>query len=287
MIKNSLRRPGGSFRENRPLDPRKSFCLNRSFSGGPGGRFFKKAPLAAGGIEIKNLTKRFGHFTAVNNISFDIKQGEILGFLGPNGAGKTTTIKMINGLLKKTSGEILIKGKEADKNRKELKKIMGYMSQKFSLYPLLTSLENIEFFGGISGLSPKAIKEKKDHIMETIEPAVLKQKTADIPPGLRQKVALFVCLMTDPEIIFLDEPTSGVDPEVRRNFWFEIYNLKQQGKTLLVSTHNLDEVEYADRLLILHKGNLIVEGEPEELLKTHQKESVEQLFKDAILEYEE
>ncbi len=238
-------------------------------------------------IEIKNLTKRFGHFTAVNDINFNIKKGEILGFLGPNGAGKTTTIKMITGLLKRTAGEILVKGMDAEKNRGKIKKIMGYMSQKFSLYPLLNSLENIEFFGGISSLSKKAIKEKQAYIMETIDPALLKQKTGDIPPGIRQKIALFVCLMTDPEIIFLDEPTSGVDPEVRRNFWLEIYNLKQQGKTILVSTHNLDEVEYADRLLILHKGNLIVEGEPQELLKIHQKESVEQLFKDAILKNEE
>ncbi len=238
-------------------------------------------------IEIKDLTKRFGKFTAVNAISFNIKKGEILGFLGPNGAGKTTTIKMIIGLLKCTSGEILVKGMDVEKKLEEIKKVIGYMSQKFSLYPLLNSLENIEFFGGISSLSKNAIKEKQAYIMETIEPALLKQKTADIPPGVRQKIALFVCLMTDPEIIFLDEPTSGVDPEVRRTFWLEIYNLKQQGKTILVSTHNLDEVEYADRLLILHRGNLIVEGEPQELLKTHQKESVEHLFKDAIIDYKE
>ena len=238
-------------------------------------------------IEIKNLTKKFGKFTAVNAVSFNIKRGEILGFLGPNGAGKTTTIKMIIGLLKRTSGEILVKGMDVEKRLEEIKKVTGYMSQKFSLYPLLNSLENIEFFGGISSLSGNEIDEKQAYIMEAIEPALLKQKTADIPPGVRQKIALFVCLMTDPEIIFLDEPTSGVDPEVRRAFWFDIYNLKQQGKTILVSTHNLDEVEYADRILILHRGNLIVEGEPQELLKTHQKESVEHLFKDAILENDE
>ena len=237
-------------------------------------------------IVVKNLTKRFGHFTAVNGINFNVKQSEILGFLGPNGAGKTTTIKMINGLLKKTSGEILIKNTNADEHRDEIKKIMGYMSQKFSLYPLLNSLENIEFFGGISGLPRKIIKEKQALIMESLDPSALKQKTADIPPGIRQKIALFICLMTNPEIILLDEPTSGVDPEVRRNFWSEIYNLKQQGKTILVSTHNLDEVEYADRLLIIHKGNLILEGEPEALLKLHRKQSVEELFKDAILQYE-
>jgi len=237
-------------------------------------------------IEVRGLTKTFGSFTAVNSIDFDIKKGEILGFLGPNGAGKTTTIKMINGLLKITHGQILIKGWDSVRHRKALKQVMGYMSQKFSLYPLLNSLENIEFFGGISGLSKREIKEKQEQIKVTIDISLLKQKVTDVPPGIRQKVALFVCLMTDPEIIFLDEPTSGVDPEVRRNFWFEIYRLKKQGKTLLVSTHNLDEVEYADRMLILHQGNLLMQGEPEQLLKHHSKASIDDLFKDAIINYD-
>lgn len=233
-------------------------------------------------IRVENLTKRFGHFTAVNNISFHIEKGEILGFLGPNGAGKTTTIKMINGLLPKTSGNILIRGVDACKHRNEVKQFMGYMSQKFSLYPLLSAWENIEFFGGVSGLAPEAITARKEALTTLVDPAQAKQKTADLPPGVRQKVAMFVCLMTDPEIIFLDEPTSGVDPEVRRSFWADIHHLKRRGKTILVSTHNLDEVEYADRLLILHNGELIVEGEPGELLKRHQKATVEELFKDAI-----
>lgn len=237
-------------------------------------------------IEVKNLTRKFGAFTAVNSISFSVRQGEILGFLGPNGAGKTTTIKMINGLLKMTSGSVLIKGMDAEKHRKEIKKIVGYMSQKFSLYPLLNSLENIEFFGGISGLSKSSIKQKQAEIAESIAVPVLKQKAEDIPPGIKQMVALFVCLMTDPQIIFLDEPTSGVDPEVRRNFWLEIYRLKKAGKTILVSTHNLDEVEYADRMIIIHRGSIILEGEPDALQKLHKKKSVEELFKDAILNSE-
>ena len=237
-------------------------------------------------IEVQDLTKRFGKFTAVNKVSFSINKGEILGFLGPNGAGKTTTIKMLTGLLKTTSGKIFIKGLDAQKNRKELKKFMGYMSQKFSLYPLLNSLENIEFFGGISGIPQRQLKDKLDKIKENIDLPILKQKVEDIPPGIKQKIALFVCLMTDPEIIFLDEPTSGVDPEVRRKFWMEIYDLKKRGKTILVSTHNLDEAEYADRILIIHKGNIIIEGEPGELQKEHDKESIEELFKDAILENE-
>ena len=233
-------------------------------------------------IEIKDLTKTFGHFTAVNRINFNIKKGEILGFLGPNGAGKTTTIKMINGLLKISSGKILIKGMDAEKERKQVKQIMGYMSQKFSLYPLLNSLENIEFFGGISGLSRKQINEKQEEIKSLVDISILKQNVGDVPPGVRQKVSLFVCLMPDPEIIFLDEPTSGVDPEVRRNFWFEIYHLKKMGKTILVSTHNLDEVDYADRMLIIHRGNLLVEGEPETLLKQYNKNSIDDLFRDMV-----
>ena len=237
-------------------------------------------------IEVRNLTKTFGSFAAVNSISFDIKRGEILGFLGPNGAGKTTTIKMINGLLKVSAGNIMVKGMDAVKNRKKMKELMGYMSQKFSLYPLLNALENIEFFGGISGLGRGLITAKQREIGELIDGALLKVKISDIPPGVRQKVALFVCLMTDPEIIFLDEPTSGVDPEVRRNFWFEIYRLKTEGKTILVSTHNLDEVEYADRMLIIHQGNVLMEGEPERLLKQYGKDSIDDLFKSAIHDYD-
>jgi ABC-2 type transport system ATP-binding protein len=234
-------------------------------------------------IEVEDLTKRFGKFVAVNKVNFTIKKGEILGFLGPNGAGKTTTIKMINGLLKISDGRVTIKGLDSVKHRKELKQVMGYMSQKFSLYPLLNAYENIEFFGGISGLSRNLIREKQAEIGQEVDEAILKQKVEDIPPGLRQKVSLFVCLLPDPEIIFLDEPTSGVDPEVRRNFWFDIYNLKKQGRTILVSTHNLDEVEYADRMLIMHRGNLLVEGEPDTLMKQKGKSSVTELFKDAII----
>lgn len=238
-------------------------------------------------IDIRDLTKKFGKFTAVNSINFKIYQGEILGFLGPNGAGKTTTIKMINGLLKITSGKILIKGMDSQKNRKKLKKIMGYMSQKFSLYPLLTAKENIEFFGGISGLTSRQISMKKIEMKKTITDSMLAQKVYDIPPGIKQKIALFICLMTDPEIIFLDEPTSGVDPEVRRNFWMAIYRLKKEGKTILISTHNLDEVEFADRIVIIHRGNLIIEGDPASLQEKYHKDSMEELFKDAIIHYDQ
>ncbi|MFC2170108.1 ABC transporter ATP-binding protein [Acidobacteriota bacterium] len=237
-------------------------------------------------IEVRNLTKIFGRFTAVNRISFHIRRGEVLGFIGPNGAGKTTTIKMIIGLLRVSSGDIFIKGIEARHFRKKSKHNIGYMSQKFSLYHLLTPEENVSFFGGISGLKRKELRQKLHELNEWIPERHLKQKTADIPPGLRQKVALFVCLMMDPEIIFLDEPTSGVDPEVRRRFWQDIYGLKKQGKTLLVSTHNLDEVEYCDRVLIIHRGDLIAEGEPSQLRRDFDQVSMEDIFKSAIEAHE-
>jgi ABC-2 type transport system ATP-binding protein len=236
-------------------------------------------------IAVRDLTKSFGHFQAVKGISFDVAAGEIVGFLGPNGAGKTTTIKMITGLLKITSGTVLIGGLDNQKHLAQIKKKLGYMSQKFSLYPLLTAMENIEFFGGISGLAPRELRLQMDLMAEQVAPAVLKQKIQDVPPGIRQKVALFVCLLPEPEIILLDEPTSGVDPEARRSFWNEIYGLKKRGKTLLVSTHNLDEAEYCDRIIIIHNGEIVACGEPDDLLRQKQKMNIEELFQDAIREH--
>jgi ABC-2 type transport system ATP-binding protein len=214
-----------------------------------------------------------------------VAPGEIVGFLGPNGAGKTTTIKMITGLLRITSGSVLIEGLDNRQHLAEVKNKLGYMSQKFSLYPLLTARENIEFFGGISGLSARELKAGAARMAEQVAPAVLKQKIQDVPPGIRQKVALFVCLLPDPEIILLDEPTSGVDPEARRHFWNEIYALKTRGKTLLVSTHNLDEAEYCDRILIIHNGEIVAAGAPDELLRQRRKADIQELFKDAISEH--
>ncbi len=233
-------------------------------------------------IEVKELTKNFGNFTAVNSISFVVGKGEILGFLGPNGAGKTTTIKMIMGLTKITSGEILISGLNISKHGGEVKAKLGYMSQKFSLYPKLTPSENVEFFAGISGFGKKAIERKKEELKDIVHENFLGRSIENLPPGVRQKVALFASLIPDPEILLLDEPTSGVDPEVRRNFWQEIYNLKKKGKTILVTTHNIDEVEYADKIVILHRGNIVVKGEPTALVKEFGVDSVETLFKEAV-----
>jgi ABC-2 type transport system ATP-binding protein len=237
-------------------------------------------------IEVKNLTKRFGDFIAVDKISFNIKQGEIMGFLGPNGAGKTTTIKMMTGLFRITSGDVWIKGHEVKKDINQIKKFIGYMSQKFSLYPLLNAYENIEFWGGVSGLSGKVIKEKKELISHEISIQILNQRVKDVPPGIKQRIALFSCLISDPEIILLDEPTSGVDPEIRRDFWTKIYELKKQGMTILVTTHNLDEAEYADRILIIHQGQIVLKGEPSELMKARKTDSMEELFKRAVTDHE-
>jgi ABC-2 type transport system ATP-binding protein len=243
---------------------------------------FLSVPVEKPVIEVQDLTKNFGRFTAVNSVSFSIFPGEILGFLGPNGAGKTTIIKMMMGLLKITSGEVFIKDLSVRKHLKRIKRFSGYMSQKFSLYPLLTSLENVEFFGGISGLKRYRLKEAREELSTILPSAVLNQKVKDIPPGIRQQVALYTCLMTDPDVIFLDEPTSGVDPESRREFWKRIYKLKKEGKTLLVTTHNLDEAEFADRILILHQGVIVAEGEPEELLRLNDVDSMEELFKKMV-----
>jgi ABC-2 type transport system ATP-binding protein len=233
-------------------------------------------------ILIRDLVKKFGDFVAVNSINFGVRRGEVLGFLGPNGAGKTTTIKMIMGLTSITSGEVIVDGLDIRRSRIKVKEKLGYMSQKFSLYPKLSSKENIEFFSGISGLGKEAIRSKVSEIKKIIPPGLIDTPVEKLPPGMKQKVALFSALIPDPEILLLDEPTSGVDPEVRRNFWQEIYSLKKSGKTVMVTTHNLDEVAYADRIVILHRGNIIVEGEPSELVRKYKVDSVETLFREAV-----
>ncbi len=237
-------------------------------------------------VSARQLTKTYGNFTAVRSIDFDIRQGEILGFLGPNGAGKTTTIRMLMGLLPPSAGRITIRGFDVARQQRQTQALLGYMSQKYSLYPLLNALENVEFFGGASGLGPRRIREMKQRLAAQIRPEHLRLKTQDVPPGIRQKIALFVCLMGDPEIILLDEPTSGVDPEVRRQFWLEIYGLKNSGKTIMVTTHNLDEAEYADRLLVIHRGDIILEGEPERLRQSWGSATVEELFQEAIARHD-
>ena len=237
-------------------------------------------------IVVENLCKRFGGFTAVDSLSFRIRTGEIVAFLGPNGAGKTTTLKMLTGLLPPTSGKMTIGGYDGTKERKKVKSLLGYMSQKFSLYPLLTAGENLEFFAGISDLPRKRVLLRRRELEERLQEAQRVVTVENLPPGIRQTVALTVSMVTDPPILFLDEPTSGVDPEARRRFWQEIYNLKGAGKTLIVSTHNLDEVDYADRMIMIHRGRLMLEGEPAELLSRSGYGTIDELFQKTIADHE-
>lgn len=232
-------------------------------------------------LETDRLTKRFGSFTAVEEVNIRAGPGEILGLLGPNGAGKTTLLKMMRGLLRPTSGRILIGGSDLAA-RPEAARQLGYMSQRFSLYPLLTGLENIEFFGGVSDLGAGAIREKKEEIRAKVPGGILDRKIKDIPPGFRQLIALFACLMTDPRIILLDEPTTGVGPEIRRNFWRDIDELKKAGRTILVTTHNLNDAERADRLIILDRGRIVLEGRPADLVRTSTGGALDDIYREAV-----
>lgn len=233
---------------------------------------------SAPAIEARKLTRRFGTFVAVDHIDFSIEPGEVVAFLGPNGAGKTTTIKMFTGLLRPTEGEALLFGHNVQECPGLIKTFIGYMSQRFTLYPLLTAAENIEFFAGIVGLRPKEIRKKIEKLAALLPPGFLHRKAQALPPGIKQEVALFACLLSDPKIIFLDEPTSGVAPERRRDFWMRIYELKREGKTVLVSTHNLDEAEYADRLVIIHQGKIRFQGELASLAAREGVSTLEEFF---------
>jgi len=196
-------------------------------------------------ISVSNLTKSFGDFTAVNNISFEVAKGEIFGFLGANGAGKTTAMKMLIGISKPSSGEAIVAGYNIDNQSEMVKKNIGYMSQKFSLYDDLTIKENITFFGGIYGLSRKQIKEKTAVLISELKlEEVENQLVGALPLGWKQKLSFSVALLHEPKIVFLDEPTGGVDPITRRQFWEMIYAQSNKGTTLFVTTHYMDEAEY-------------------------------------------
>lgn len=217
-------------------------------------------------IEVKNLTKKFGNFIAVDNVSFYIEKGEIFGFLGANGAGKSTTIRMLCGLLSSTSGIATVAGYDINKEPEKIKANIGYMSQKFSLYDDLTVEENINFFGGVYGLSENKIIERKKWALEI---AQLKDKgnriTRELPTGWKQRLALSCALLHEPKIVFLDEPTGGVDPISRRNFWELINQLSEQKITIFVTTHYLDEAEYCNDIMLIQAGKIIAGGSPKEL----------------------
>lgn len=217
-------------------------------------------------IEVKNLTKKFGEFISVNNISFNVKKGEVFGFLGANGAGKSTTIRMLCGILKPTSGDAIVGGFSVMNQPEKVKQQIGYMSQKFSLYNDLTVEENINFFGNIYGLSNSVLEERKKWVLSVAD-LIGKEKliTNSLPGGIKQRLALGTAVIHRPEIVFLDEPTSGVDPIARRNFWELINSLAEDGTTVVVTTHYLEEAEYCNNIILIDAGKLIAEGNPKEL----------------------
>jgi ABC-2 type transport system ATP-binding protein len=230
-------------------------------------------------VETENLGKRFGKFEAVKNLNLAVHAGEIFGFLGANGAGKTTAIRMLCGLLLPSSGNGHVAGFDIYKQSEKIKQHIGYMSQKFSLYDDLTPAENIEFYGGVYGLKRQALLQKRTTLLDELgltEQADM--TTRALPLGFKQRLALSCALLHDPQIVFLDEPTGGVDPEARRNFWDLIYHMAQQGKTIFVTTHYMDEAEYCNRVSIMYQGEIIALGSPQELKQKFGKASMQEVF---------
>ena len=230
-------------------------------------------------IQVKNLTKKFGDFTAVNNITFEVKQGEIFGFLGANGAGKTTAMKMLIGISKPTSGEAQVANFDVYTNPEDIKKNIGYMSQKFALYDDLTVKENITFFGGIYGLSYKQISEKRKQLVKELKlEKIVNELVGSLPLGWKQKLSFSVALLHEPKVVFLDEPTGGVDPITRRQFWEMIYKTANHGTTVFVTTHYMDEAEYCDRVSIMVDGKIEALDTPKNLKKLFNVENMNDVF---------
>jgi ABC-2 type transport system ATP-binding protein len=217
-------------------------------------------------ISVQNLTRKFGDFVAVDHINFEVQAGEVVGYLGPNGSGKTTTIRMLLGLLKPNDGKATVLGYDVSSQSEEVRARVGYMSQKFAIYDDLTTLENLTFYGGVYGITDKA------RIQHTLELVGLKGHestlTKDMSTGWRQRLALGIALVHEPKLLFLDEPTSGVDPTARRAFWDLIYELAESGVTILVTTHYMDEAEYCERVGVMRDGKLLAMDTPTNLKKS-------------------
>jgi ABC-2 type transport system ATP-binding protein len=229
-------------------------------------------------IEVQDLVKKFGTFVANEHLSFDVYKGEIFGFLGANGAGKTTAIRILCGLSRPTSGSVRVAGIDASRPE-EIKKRIGYMSQRFSLYEDLTVTENIELYGGIYGMTMKEIRPRTEMLLKRLSFTEYGYTLIkSLPLGLRQKLAFAVAVFHDPEIVFLDEPTSGVDPITRRQFWEMIYETASQGITVFVTTHYMDEAEYCDRVTIMNEGRIVALDTPASLRRKYGTTSVEELF---------
>jgi ABC-2 type transport system ATP-binding protein len=230
-------------------------------------------------IDVHELTRRFGRFTAVDAISFDVRAGEVFGFLGANGAGKTTAIKMLIGLLAPTSGRASVAGFDVLTRAEDVRRHIGYMSQRFSLYEDLTVRENITLYGGIYGLSDAEIRGRGDALIEELELGNASlERVAALPLGWKQKLAFSVALLHRPAVVFLDEPTSGVDPITRRQFWEMIYAAAARGTTVFVTTHYLDEAEYCDRVSIMVDGRIGALGTPDELKREYGDATLEEVF---------
>jgi len=234
------------------------------------------APLV---IDVHELTRRFGAFTAVDHITFSVRAGEVFGFLGANGAGKTTAIRMLTGLLAPTSGEARVAGHDVYTESEAIKRSIGYMSQKFSLYEDLTVRENIRLYGGIYDLSDREIRERTDRLLHRLglEHAA-DERVHAIPLGWKQKLAFSVALLHEPKLVFLDEPTGGVDPITRRQFWEMIYDAAAAGTTVFVTTHYMDEAEYCDRISIMVAGRIGAMGTPTEVKRQFDANSVDEVF---------
>ena len=230
-------------------------------------------------IEVKDLVKKFGDFIANDHLTFSVYKGEIFGFLGANGAGKTTALRILSGLSKPTAGKINIAGFDVYKETERIKKCIGYMSQKFSLYEDLTIVENMRFYGGIYSMSTKQINDRITEILKKLR--LKKQKNSlisSLPLGIKQKLAFSVAIFHLPQIVFLDEPTGGVDPLTRRQFWELIYEATNRGITVFVTTHYMDEAEYCDRVSIMNEGKIVALDTPENLKKHYNVQSIHDVF---------
>lgn len=231
-------------------------------------------------ISVRNLTKKFGNFTAVDNISFDVARGEIFGFLGANGAGKTTAMRMLCGLSMPTSGSGTVAGYDIVRQPEEIKRHIGYMSQKFSLYQDLTVSENLTLFSTIYGMTDREIRAKSDDIFKLLEMTAMKDTLVrDIPTGWKQKLAFSSATIHRPDVVFLDEPTGGVDPVTRRKFWELIYRVSSQGMTIFVTTHYLDEAEYCNRISIMVDGKIKALDTPGNLKSQYGATTMDEVFR--------
>lgn len=230
-------------------------------------------------VSIHDLTKDFGSFRAVDSVSLDVEAGEIFGFLGANGAGKTTTIRMLCGLLLPTSGTGRVNDFDIYKENERIKRSIGYMSQKFALYPDLTGRENLTFYGSVYSLRSRDLRTRIAELVDHLELSeFIDRLPASLPTGWRQRLALAAAILHRPRILFLDEPTAGVDPLFRRRFWDTLYEMADDGTTLFVTTHYMDEAEFCRRISVMHSGRIVEIGEPQELIEKYKVGDLQEMF---------